>query len=392
MVAEKSVQYLLNQGEEREVEVEVIGGESFLDTVFSSLKIDPIDGFIFINGEIITKKDLDPYKNIVIGQVYDQWVASDVKLTLMDIYPDEAPVFIVGHLGIKGKEIIKKVPLYQLDHEPTDFHHLSSVFVPPFVTTEVTHALFDTLVDIVEILRSPNGCPWDRKQTHQSIRQNLIEETYELAETIDLLDMDHMVEELGDVLLQVMLHSQIATEEGYFTISDVVKHLNDKLVRRHPHVFGDEKAEKAEEAFQHWQQIKQQEKKEKGLEDSSYLDGIPMDLPAILKAYKLQKKAAKVGFDWDNIEDVYDKIQEEIKEIQSAKQEDQLAELGDLLFAVINLARFLQVDPEQALALTNQKFVKRFQYIEQKLKENRIDITKASLEEMERYWNEAKER
>ncbi len=390
MVAEKSVQYLLDQGEQQGIEVEIVGGESFLDTIFSSLKIDPIDGFIFINGEVLIKKDLDPNKNIVIGQVYDQWVASDVKLTLMEIYPDEAPVYIAANLGIKGKEVIKEIPLYQLDYDPNDFHHLSSVYVPPFVSTEATHGLFDTLEDIVRILRSPDGCPWDRKQTHQSIRQNLIEETYELVETIDSQDMEHMVEELGDVLLQIMLHSQIATEEGYFTINDVIKQLNNKLVRRHPHVFGEEKAEKAEDAYQHWQQIKQQEKAEKGIIEGSHLDGIPVDLPAVLKAFKLQKKAARVGFDWDKIESVYDKIQEEITELKVATEDQQIAELGDLLFAVINLARFLDADPEQALALTNQKFIQRFQYIERKLKENKVEISEASLEEMERYWNEAK--
>ncbi|OEG00299.1 nucleoside triphosphate pyrophosphohydrolase [Vulcanibacillus modesticaldus] len=392
MVAERSVQYILQRGEEQNVSVNVLGGESFLDTAFSRLQIDPIEGLLFLNGETLTLSDLNPTKNTIIGQVYNQWVASEVKLTLMEIYPDEMPIYITSNLGIIGEEVIKKVPLYELDHNPEDFHHLSSLFIPKVKDEKILERNFSRLVEIVQILRSPNGCPWDRKQTHQSIRKNLIEETYELVETIDEMDMEHMEEELGDVLLQVMLHSQIAEEEGFFNIYDVIQQLNQKLVRRHPHVFGDENANEAEEALEHWHQIKQQEKIDKGKQSNSILDGIPKDLPAILKAYKLQKKAAKVGFDWTEITDVYKKIQEEFEEVKSADKSNQMEELGDLLFAVVNLARFMKIDPEEALAKTNTKFIKRFNYIENKLKELNIPIEEASLELMEKYWIESKSR
>jgi len=390
MVAEKSVQYLLEkEKEEDQIELEIVGGESFLDTFFARLHIDPIEGFLFLNGEMISPEDLNPKKNTLIGQVYNQWVASDVKLTLMEVYPDEMPVWIVANLGMKEEEIIKEVPLFELDHHAEDFHHLSSLYIPKAVDEKVYDRQFSRLVEIVKILRSPEGCPWDRAQTHQSIRKNLIEETYELAETIDELDFEHMMEELGDVLLQVMLHAQIADEEGVFNVFDVIQQLNQKLVRRHPHVFGDEKAEKAEEALQHWDKMKQKEKAGKK-EPASVLDGIPKDYPSMLKAYKLQKKAAKVGFDWTEIEDVLAKIQEEFQEVIQAEEKERMNELGDLLFAVINLARFMKIDPEAALAKANQKFIHRFHYIEKKLKENRIEIEEASLELMERYWNEAK--
>lgn len=392
MVAEKSVQYLLKDGRDSNIEVEIIGGESFLDTFFSRLNIDPIEGFVFLNGENISRTDINPTKNTIIGQVYDSWVASDVKLTLMEVYTNDMPIWIVSNLGISGKEVIKKVPLYELDHHPEDFHHLSSLYLPKTSDEKVYERTFNRLFEIVQILRGPEGCPWDRDQTHQSIRKNLIEEAYELAETIDEMDLDHMIEELGDVLLQVMLHSQIADDEGYFDINDVIQQLNQKLVRRHPHVFGDENAEEAEEALKHWHKIKQQEKGEsKQIYFDSVLDGIPKDLPAISKAYKLQKKAANVGFDWSDIEDVYSKIQEEIREIKAADKDNQKEEIGDLIFAVVNLARFMKIDPEEALAKTNLKITKRFHYIEKKLKEEQISIEDASLEIMERFWIEAKE-
>ncbi|TCS80157.1 nucleoside triphosphate pyrophosphohydrolase [Tepidibacillus fermentans] len=390
MVAEKSVQYLLEQHDSN-IEIELLGGESFLDAVFSSLKIDPIEGFLFLNGETLKRDDIQPSKHMIIGQVYDQWIASDVKLTLMEIYPDDWPVIIASNLGMKGKERLKEVPLYELDRNPNEFHHLSSIFIRKTDSPDVHHSQFSKLVEIINQLRMPNGCPWDRAQTHQSIRKNLLEETYELLETIDQLDIEHMQEELGDVLLQVMLHSQMASEEGYFHIYDVIKQLNDKLVRRHPHVFGNENAERAEEALVHWEKMKEKEREEKGIEKiRSVLDGIPKDLPEILKAYKLQSKAAKVGFDWSDIRDVYQKIDEEIEEIRHADQADLQAEVGDLLFAVINLSRFLKVDPEAALAMTNRKFIKRFQYIEKQLKEKQMDIYEASLDVMDQLWNEAK--
>ncbi|WP_339064264.1 nucleoside triphosphate pyrophosphohydrolase [Tepidibacillus marianensis] len=391
MVAEKSVRYILQKADLHEVEIELLGGESFLDAFFSSLKIDPIDGFLFLNGETMGKDDIDPEKHIIISQVYDQWVASDVKLTLMEVYPDDWPITIASHLGIQGKEVLKEVPLFEMDRNPEDYHHLSSIFIRKTVSQEVHHSRFSKLTQVIEILRSPNGCPWDRAQTHRSIRKNLIEETYELLETIDELDMDHMQEELGDVLLQVMLHSQIAAEEGYFSVYDVIQQLNDKLVRRHPHVFGNEYASRADEALFHWDKMKEKERIEQGKERlESILDGIPKDLPEMMKAYKLQSKAAKVGFDWSDISNIYEKIDEEIKEVKEATQNTLQSELGDLLFAVINLGRFLKVDPEAALASTNLKFIKRFHYIEAELKNKNVEIKEASLEEMDQFWNEAK--
>jgi len=192
--------------------------------------------------------------------------------------------------------------------------------------------------------------------------------------------------------MQIMLHSQMAAEEGYFTVDDVVATLNEKLVRRHPHVFGEKSAEDSEEALANWQEIKAQEKAAKGIDVAiqSQLAGIPRDLPALMYAYKLQKKAAQVGFDWDDIADVYAKVEEEYRELQEASEEDRAGELGDLLFAVVNVARFLKLDPEEALALTNKKFTDRFSYIEEKLREAGRSFEESDLQEMDKWWEEAK--
>jgi tetrapyrrole methylase family protein/MazG family protein len=271
--------------------------------------------------------------------------------------------------------------------------------VPRSDKDEQQNRTFGRLHEIVQILRSPEGCPWDREQTHASLRNNLIEETYEVLETIDDDDPDAMCEELGDLMLQVMLHSQMEEETGAFTVYDVIETLNEKLIRRHPHVFGHNKAENADEALVNWNAMKAEEKRKKGIDvqQLSVLSGVPRDLPGLMKAWKLQKKAASVGFDWSDIRDVFGKVEEEMVELKETMaahtpeaRQHQMEELGDLLFALVNLARFLKVDPEEALAQTNVKFVKRFSYIEQQLRIRGISFDQTDLPEMEAYWQEAK--
>ncbi|MFP3392260.1 nucleoside triphosphate pyrophosphohydrolase [Brevibacillus sp. SIMBA_040] len=391
LVAERTVQLLLENGRARGVEIEIGGGQSFIDPLFARLKIDPIEGFSLLDGTALVAHQISPGLHTIIAQVYDAFIASDVKLTLMDVLPDDYPVTVATAVGVKGEEHIETVPLYELDRLD-HFGNLSLVYVPPAKDERARYRQFSHLKDIVAILRSPDGCPWDREQTHQSIRKNLIEETYEVLETIDDEDPDAMCEELGDLLMQIMLHSQMAAEEGYFTVDDVIATLNEKLVRRHPHVFGEKSAEDSEEALANWQEIKAQEKAAKGIDVTaqSQLAGIPRDLPALMYAYKLQKKAAHVGFDWDNISDVYAKVDEEYRELQEASEDERAGELGDLLFAVVNLARFLKLDPEEALALTNNKFKKRFSYIEEKLQEAGRSFEETNLQEMDKWWEEAK--
>ena len=392
MVAEQTTQLLLRGAGEHGVEIEVLGGQSFLDAVFSALQFDPVEGFVLLDALSLQAKHVNPHTHTVITQVYDDLTASEVKLTLMEVFPDEYPVTLVLSAGIKGEEQILQMPLYELDHIKGT-HNLAAVYIPPAKDDKILNRRFATLREIISILRSPEGCPWDREQTHRSIRKHLIEETYEVLETIDDDDPEAMCEEMGDLLMQVMLHSQIAEDEGDFTIEDVIEVLNEKLIRRHPHVFGEREADTSEQVVKNWDQIKAEEKKAKGVvaDQRSLLNGIPRDLPALMTAFAISKKAAKVGFDWERVEDVYAKIEEELEEIKQARNEEETkAELGDLLFAVANLARFIKVDPEEALALTNRKFKSRFQYIEKRLQERNKSLQDSSLEEMEALWQEAK--
>lgn len=395
MVAERTVQLLRERCPAEGVLLTLMGGESFLDQAFLRLGFDPIEGFQLLDGTSLTSGGLNPQLHTLIGQVYDVYTASDVKLTLMELYPDDYPV-VVGHsLGVAGEERVREVPLYELDRVE-GYGNLSLVWVPRTDREDVRSRTFTRLHEIVAILRSPEGCPWDREQTHRSLRKNLIEEAYEVLETIDEDDPDHMREELGDLLLQIMLHSQIEAEDGMFTVFDVIRELNEKLVRRHPHVFGSAQAEDADEALGNWQQIKEEEKRKKGInpDELPLLSGVPRELPGLMKAYKLQKKAASVGFDWGTKEEVLPVVESELAEVKEAIERfgkaEQQEELGDLLFAVVNLARFLKVDPEEAMADANRKFFERFGYIEAQLRLKGKSFDQTDLQEMESLWQEAK--
>lgn len=396
MVAEATVKLLRERCPQEEIELNVIGGESFIDEAFLRFGFDPIEGFQLLDASGLSPANIDPRMHTLIGQVYDVFTASEVKLSLMEIYPDDYQV-VIGHaLGVDEKERIITVPLYELDRTE-GYGNLSLVYVPASKDDNLRVRSFQRLHEIVTILRSPEGCPWDREQTHQSIRKNLIEETYEVLETIDDDDPDHMREELGDLLLQIMLHSQIEEETGAFTVYDVVQELNEKLLYRHPHVFGELSAEDAEAALNNWEAMKAEEKRQKGIrpEELSVLDGVPRDLPALMKAYKLQKKAAKAGFDWDHIDGAWSKIEEELGELKDAVQGgldplEQTRELGDVLFSIVNVARFIGVDPEEALSLTILKFVRRFGYVEEILRERGKTPRESTLAEMDNLWDEAK--
>ncbi len=244
----------------------------------------------------------------------------------------------------------------------------------------------ESLIETVKILRGPKGCPWDREQTMKSLKPCLIEEAYEVLEVMEE-GGKKLKEELGDLLLQICMQSEIQSEAGNFDIYDVADSINEKLVRRHPHVFGETVVENSEEVMKNWEEIKKDEESHKDRE--SAIDGIPITLPAMQKAYKIQKKAAKVGFDWEDADGAMLKLEEEIEEVREAVKEKDLShieeEIGDMIFAVINIARKLKVDPEEALNSTIKKFDKRFRYIEKN-----TDISKADLEEMEKLWQEAK--
>lgn len=250
----------------------------------------------------------------------------------------------------------------------------------------------DDLLEIMRLLRSPGGCPWDAEQTHESIRKNLIEETYEVIEAINKNDRELMIEELGDVLMQVVFHSQIAQEAGNFDFDDVTDGVCKKLVERHPHVFGEVEVNSVDDVLNNWDTIKRRKKGQK--KGSVPMLTIPRELPALMRATKIQKKAATAGFDWDDVSGAQEKVLEEVRELSEAiandDRENIAEELGDLLFSVVNVSRFVDCDAEEALTAASDKFISRFVRVEQLAAERNIDMNSASLEELDKLWNEAK--
>ena len=246
------------------------------------------------------------------------------------------------------------------------------------------------ITDVMNTLLGENGCPWDKEQTHESLRKNLLEEAHEVVEAIDSQDMGHLKEELGDVLLQVVFHAKLAEQEGHFNLNDVVDAITEKMIRRHPHIFADVKADDAETVLTNWEEIKKKEKGGKGeAESKSIMSKLPPTLPALMKAEKVQQKAHRVGFDWDDAEGPKAKIIEELDEIDAAMRGDGDVEeeIGDLLFSAVNLARFAKVDPEQALNRSVQKFVDRFRAMEAKIMLDKKDFSQYTLEELDEIWD-----
>ncbi|ALC83276.1 MULTISPECIES: bifunctional methyltransferase/pyrophosphohydrolase YabN [Bacillus] len=391
LVAEKSVQLLLEK-ETESLRIEIYGGQSFLDATFNALSIDPIEGFQLVDAGDLCPDELQIRHHVIICQVYDRLTASNVKLSLMEKLPDDYKVALVTAAGSTDEDI-RYVPLYELDRV-AETSNLTSVYVPPVREEHILHQEFSSFRKVIKELRGPGGCPWDKKQTHQSLKPYMIEECYELLEAIDEEDDEHIVEELGDVMLQVLLHAQIGEDEGWFSIDDVIKGITEKMIRRHPHVFGDTTADNEAAVLENWESIKKQEKPD---QEKLLLDHVPKTLPALSRAYHLQKKAAKAGFDWKDVGDIWDKVDEEVKEFlreaeslsDTRKMKD---EFGDILFALINVGRFYKIEPEEALAMTNHKFYNRFSYIEKQTNQSEKKLENLTLEEMDQLWDEAKQK
>lgn len=254
---------------------------------------------------------------------------------------------------------------------------------------------FYRLVEIMEHLLSPEGCPWDREQTHETLKPFLIEEAYEVNESIDRGNYDELKEELGDLILQIVFHSALAKNNGKFDIDDVLNCICEKMIRRHPHVFGKQNWDTPEEVLKNWEELKKYEKTGSPNKRKSILDGVPKNLPSLLKAHRIQDRAARVGFDWKTIEPVWEKVNEEISELQhetiNGDKKKIEEEFGDLLFAMVNLSRFLKINPEDALQKTITKFIKRFNYIETESEKEGRRLMDMTLEEMDIYWEKSKE-
>ena len=414
LVAEKTVVLLREQAKAQNIEMAIKPSMSFLDLAYVALGIDPIAGLRIIDAQDFGAiADAGQYP-LMITQVYSQLVASDLKIALMENLPDEYELYFLRNMGLEDEEC-RPVKLFELDRQPK-IDHLTSVYIPPMgedenmpcgimafgedeeeeaVENMVDTASFDDvdiqpLVDVMRTLREPGGCPWDREQTHASIRSNMIEEVYEYLEAVDAEDTEGMREELGDILMQIVFHARMAEEAGRFDLQDVIDEVVDKLIRRHPHVFGETKVTGSDEVLVNWEAIKKTEKTER----KHVLDGVTQGLPALLRAYKLQSKAAKVGFDWPDVKGVWDKVQEELVELQEALASGDRAaaenELGDVLFALVNYARHQKIEPEVALNGTNNRFAKRFAHVESCVEASGKAWQDFSLDELDQFWDEAK--
>jgi len=313
----------------------------------------------------------------VLTNVNSGAIATRVQTVLANVYPASHKLKLVFADGR-----IEEIPLGDL----------AARFAPIiYVPTLGDGTSFEAFYEIVAHLRAPNGCPWDREQTHQTLRRHLLEEGYEALAAMDENDPAKMGEEFGDLLLQIVLNAQIGGEYGEFTMTDVLRGIYAKIVRRHPHVFGDVQVDGVGGVLSNWEKLKAAERKAEGETEKGALDGLPVALPALNQAQEFQERAARVGFDWPEIEGVLDKVREEIDEVRSASNPQELAdELGDLFFALVNLARWKQVNAEDALRGASLKFKRRFKYIEKRAREMQKPMQEMSLAEMDGLWNEAK--
>ncbi len=388
LVAEKSVTILIKYCDEKNIPYEFVTAVSFIDVIMERLKIDPIHGFEVVDAFEINNQIFNKRIGTVVTQVYNKFIASEVKLALLKYYKDDTRIFFVRAAGIKEIESIREIRLYELDRQK-DIDYLTSVYIPKDLDNSYD---FYDLLEIMDELKGEGGCPWDREQNHQSLKKYLIEESYEVLEAIDENDEEKLTEELGDVLLQVVFHAAIGKEEGYFDINDVIKRICEKMVLRHPHVFGEETVKNSGEVLDNWEKIK---KKEQGLTSiTEELRHIAKVLPGLMRAEKVQRKASKVGFDWKKVEDVFEKVSEEFNEVKNVYNGNDKAkiqeEIGDLLFSVVNAARFLDIDSEVAVNYTTDKFIQRFEYIENYAVQNGINLEDMDLQTMDKLWEEAK--
>jgi tetrapyrrole methylase family protein/MazG family protein len=390
LVGESSVLHILARARQERLAVRIVEGLSFIEPVLSLLEIDGLAGLQLADATDLAAAHhppLDPDRPALVGQLYGPRLASEVKLTLMNGYPDHHPVTLVRAAGTSNGTMVT-VLLYELDRDQY-LDHLTTLYVPPLPHVSGLPAFQET----VARLRAPDGCPWDREQTHQSLRDNLLEETYEVLAALDAKDDDKLCEELGDLLMQIAMHAQIATEEGAFRFADVIGQIDAKLKRRHPHVFGDLEVEGTADVLRNWEKIKDRERATSVKEKvhPSRLDGVPGILPALARAQALGDRAARAGFDWPDLQGVLDKVGEEVTELRAARDPGARArELGDLLFSLVNVARWLEVDAESALRGTCQRFVRRYTEMEQEARAQGLDLASLPLAEQDALWERAK--
>jgi len=418
LVAEATTRAIRALAQARQISVRIIAGLSFIEPVCEVLGLDPFEhGLQLIDALDVGApaafpaattpetrawselQDVGPYEApllpfslrptqpALIGQLYHRRVASAVKLALLTRYPAEHPITLVRAAGVADQVQMRVVPLAELDHE-AELDHLTTAYVPPLQVHEDMRGI-DGIQWVVARLLGPAGCPWDREQTHLSLRPFLLEETHEVLEALDADDPGALSEELGDLLLQILLHSELARQSSNFDFGDVTAQIAAKLIRRHPHVFGELAVSGSGEVLRNWEAIKAQEQAEKGKQRKSLLDGVPVSLPALAAAQKIGEKAAKVGFDWPDVDGVWAKVYEELDEIRAAVPSERSEEFGDLFFVLARLASWLDVDGETALREANAKFRRRFAACE-RLAGDR-NLKQMNADELDALWQQAKQ-
>ena len=406
VVDETTVRLAAALGQAERVTTRIVHGLSYLEpvlagvdafdsswlTLIDAMELDLLcsqDPLGQIKGQagILTPRVAVPTAPLLISQVHDTHIAASVKLWLSRLWSDEHEVLVVRAAGT-AEESIQRTPIHELDR--CAFDHLTAVFVPPLDPEADVHT-FAGLVSVTRALRAPAGCPWDREQTHESLRPYLLEEAYEVVEALDERDHEKLCGELGDLLFQVMIHSQVASEAGEFDITDVISAVTEKLIRRHPHVFGDVHLATSGAVLERWEAMKQEEMPER----PSVLSTIPLATPALPYSFAVQKRAANQGFEWPDVGSLLDKVQEELTELREAVgsrevHERLVEELGDLFFVLVSVGRWLKIDPEESLRKANRKFVQRFRFVESRVKDQARTVRELTPEELDIFWEEAK--
>ncbi|MGM0378697.1 MAG: nucleoside triphosphate pyrophosphohydrolase [Bacillota bacterium] len=372
------VNYLKSLKDEN-VKLKFIYGISLQEASYFSIDLLKDKNYISKDAFEVSEYEYDYTKDNLITSVFNRFIASDLKMTLLNFFDSETEIYFIDR-AMNEKEKVIKIPLKELDRLDS-YSHLSAIYI-------FKHPKMKGFVDLLKImnhLRGDEGCPWDRKQTLESLREYLLEESYEVIDAIDKENYKLLNEELGDLLLQVVFQAEILKETQNYNIFTIIDNLVKKLINRHPHVFENEESDGS---LKIWNKIKKQEKEEKYIYQS--MERIPEKLPSLLKAQKIQLKAKQVGFDWSSIDGAYDKLMEEIQELKEAREEKKLEELGDVLFSVVNISRFIDVNPSFALNKTNKKFIDRFKKMEKSSLSQKKGIENLELSQMELLWNDLK--
>jgi tetrapyrrole methylase family protein/MazG family protein len=378
---------VFRQAAEQDIPIKVVAGLSWSELVIQMTGHLPPTQLTILNAQDLIGRHMPgfpPNHAAVISPVDTTETSAELQQILLNVYPPEHPLTLIQAAGQEVKT--ESVKLDKLD-KCSCLSSYTSLYIEPMDE----NSAFESFQEIVARLRAPDGCPWDREQTHESLRQHLLEESYETLEAIDSGNRNDLREELGDLLLQIVLNAQIAGENKHFNMAQVIDGISTKLINRHPHVFGDFKVEGVGGVLKNWEKLKEAERQQNGNQKKGLLDGAPASLPALAYSHEIQDRAARVGFDWPEIEGVIAKVHEELEEVLAAKTDaDREGEIGDLAFAVVNLARWLKVDPESALRGSNQRFKKRFSHIEDTARDRGVSLGDLGFEEMDRLWEDAK--